>query len=214
MTFLEFVCRQLIGPPVSGSCWRCPFCNSSNSSFNVRPPKGDLPIKYRCFRCDAWGDAFDLLKFYFPNEGFSQQKLRIAQMEADFKAGAFNLSLRGQGNEPVQNPYERDPHEDEFSNDATEAVDELLEQFDVPPSELLKVATLVRYCGKALAICARYSLHPLGFAVRCEFEAWARESLVEHAKQCTDDDCGNDCRKLRGLPPLPRRKPSEPRRGR
>ncbi len=203
MSFLEYVCQQLIGPPLSGSCWRCPFCNGGNSSFSVRPPMANYPVKYKCFRCDAWGDEFDLLKFYFPNEDFSQRKERIARMEEAYQAGDFALSLRGPGSKPLQNPYDRDPRLDEFSDEADEGVGELLRQFDASPDDLLMVAKLVRYCGKALSICARHSLHPLGFAGRCEYEAWSREALIEHAAQCADDDCGNDCRKLRGLPPLP-----------
>jgi hypothetical protein len=31
-------------------------------SFTVRPPKMDYPIKYRCHRCGAWGDQYDLIK--------------------------------------------------------------------------------------------------------------------------------------------------------
>jgi hypothetical protein len=68
-TFLEYLCLGLLGPPVyhgQQRHWHCPFCDprrqSAWMSFTVRPPKRDYPIKYRCHRCSAWGDEFDLVK--------------------------------------------------------------------------------------------------------------------------------------------------------
>jgi hypothetical protein len=77
MTFLEYVCHELLGFPASGSCWFCPWCaerypDSNWASLNVRPPlqRPDgtwYAIKFRCHRpqCGKWGDEFDLIKHVY-----------------------------------------------------------------------------------------------------------------------------------------------------
>lgn len=89
MTFLAFVAHKLMGPPICGSCWRCPFCDpdgDKGASFSVRPPLGDLPIKWKCFRCDGWGDEFDLVKHFHPSWGYDTRKLEVLSLMAEFKS--------------------------------------------------------------------------------------------------------------------------------
>jgi len=66
-----------LGPPAYGSSWYCPFCDpdgggglsqrggkpeSKWASFSVRPPFRKYAIKFKCHRCQTWGDEHDLLR--------------------------------------------------------------------------------------------------------------------------------------------------------
>ena len=105
MTFLEYVCRRVMGPPVSGaSSWHCPFCDSPHASFHVRPPKDNLRIRFNCFRCDKWGDEYDLAKYLYP-EPYPQRVERVEAWQRDYElsltaesVAADNLSSPGTGN--------------------------------------------------------------------------------------------------------------------
>jgi hypothetical protein len=73
MSFLEYVCEVLMGRPVYGHSWLCPFHDERNPSFSVRPPKQRAdgtwyPIKYQCHACHTWGDEVDLLRHFFPDD--------------------------------------------------------------------------------------------------------------------------------------------------
>jgi hypothetical protein len=68
MTFLQYLCVKLLGPPVrSGapgeSYWLCPLHNDHNPSFHTLPHK---PEEYRdywkCFGCGRGGDDYQLLR--------------------------------------------------------------------------------------------------------------------------------------------------------
>jgi hypothetical protein len=84
MTFLRFVCCELLGPPVYGSCWHCPKCDPAAESdwvsFSVRPPKKYHAIKFKCHRCHWWGDARDLLDHFFPDDP-QQRRIMLADLE-------------------------------------------------------------------------------------------------------------------------------------
>lgn len=86
MTLLEFVCHKLLGKPEAGSCWRCPYCDSSGPSFSVRPPKPGKPVKFKCHRCLVWGDEFDLLRHFYADEGYSLRRLRLQDLRAEWEA--------------------------------------------------------------------------------------------------------------------------------
>ena len=89
MTLLEFVCEQLMGPPVSqssdSSTWQCPRHEDNHPSFHTLPHKPEFKDRFKCWSCDFWGDVFDLLREFFPDENFSQHQLRLAVMRRDFE---------------------------------------------------------------------------------------------------------------------------------
>jgi hypothetical protein len=65
ITFLEFVCIRLLGPPArrgapGESHWPCPLCG--HRSFHTLPVKAGCKDAWKCFRCGAWGDEFNLLR--------------------------------------------------------------------------------------------------------------------------------------------------------
>jgi hypothetical protein len=86
MSFLEYVCQKLMGPAVRGGMWCCPYHPDKDPSFSVRPAKGDFPIKFACFGCGQWGDEFDLMRLYFPNENYPQHRVRLDKWRQDFEA--------------------------------------------------------------------------------------------------------------------------------
>lgn len=105
ITFLEFVCEHLMGPPLHGRSWRCPFHSPDNHpSFSVRPPKqrpdgGWHPIKFRCHACGTWGDEWDLILNFYQDEQRHQhlKRLRAFQSQYEQLTGqpAQNISYRG-----------------------------------------------------------------------------------------------------------------------
>lgn len=91
LTFLEYVCERLMGPPAHNRTWLCPFHDDSSPSFHVRPPKQRpdgswYPIKFRCFGCDAWGDEFDLLRQFYPDATRQQLTKRWQAMKHKYEA--------------------------------------------------------------------------------------------------------------------------------
>ena len=85
MTFLEYICRELLGPPRFGERqWHCPFCDPGKEqewvSFSVRPPKGNYPIKYCCHRCHRWGDEHDLVRHLDPSLSYEARRLWIERL--------------------------------------------------------------------------------------------------------------------------------------
>lgn len=69
-TFLEYVVTFVVGPR-RGNYWTCPFCKHPTPSFEVRIPKNSLAKqRWKCHRCEAWGDDCSLLKLLtHPNPG-------------------------------------------------------------------------------------------------------------------------------------------------
>ena len=96
MTFLEFVCERLMGPPASRSdrrsTWRCPFHNDRHPSFSTRPPKRGFKDRYQCFGCGAWGDEFDLLKLFFPKEDYSARRERVAALRREYESLGYTYT--------------------------------------------------------------------------------------------------------------------------
>lgn len=90
ISFVEYVCERLMGPPAYGSMWYCPFHEDNSPSFSVRPtkqrPNGTwYPIKFRCFACDAWGDAWDLLRRFYPKESYPQHLQRYKKLQREYE---------------------------------------------------------------------------------------------------------------------------------
>jgi hypothetical protein len=241
MTFLEYVCFKLLGPPsYSGnngeSIWPCPKCG--HPRYHTRPAVAGLKDRFGCWSCGWWGDEADLLKCLQPLEDYGQRKVQLAALREEYDRGAMaGQAFRGSSVVPAANgngspggpggaaggvgpgihsspgevgssraqrtnPYDRDPQFDEFGPEADEVTAELL-------AHLAHLTPAVRWralaaCGRALALCARHGLHPLGLSVRCGFERWVGASNQEHMDECRDPECDwYCCRARRGLPPVP-----------
>jgi len=100
MTLLGYVTRKLLGPPTTGNSWPCPFCGGNHATFNVRYEDTPKP-KFRCFRCNEWGDVFDLVKLFNPALDFEKRQQLVAQYQAEFNeavaADALVLTPQGTG---------------------------------------------------------------------------------------------------------------------
>ncbi len=69
MTFVEYVARELMGEPeyrLGEGRWTCPHCD--HNTWHVRPPKEGEKDRWSCWSCGAWGDAYDLVRFYNPRK--------------------------------------------------------------------------------------------------------------------------------------------------
>src|SRR5262245_39040641 len=87
--FLAYVCVRLLGRPigVGTPCWRCPECEHPRHSLVVNEPKAGCADKWRCHRCDAWGDEYDLLRLVAPEVGrYPARRLVVAALRADWEA--------------------------------------------------------------------------------------------------------------------------------
>jgi hypothetical protein len=68
VTFLQFVCEKLLGPPAKNGgqegefYWRCPFHDDTRPSFHTLPVKEDTKDYWKCFGCGLWGDELNLLR--------------------------------------------------------------------------------------------------------------------------------------------------------
>ena len=85
MTFLEFVYRKLLGPPAAGVCYRCPDCDHKTPSVTINPPKAGHAVKFRCHRCGAFGDEFDVLKLVGVRH-YGDRIARIQELRAEYDA--------------------------------------------------------------------------------------------------------------------------------
>ena len=214
-SFLEYVCKRLMGPPISGSSWRCPFCDSSRASFSVRRPKLNyatdeyFPIKFRCFRCGKWGDEFDVIKLFHPGWSYSLRQLQLARMQREYESQQVNLasfSLRGGSINMKQQP--QIPHDD--PRDVELAWANLMEDFrDEETSVAFALQILTQF--KDRCDWTKVSMDAL-LAYWKGFEDWIAESDQRHLAQCDDPNCeAIVCRAERGLLPLT---PSEIESGR
>jgi hypothetical protein len=214
MTFLHWLCTKLMGKAVSGSSWHCPVCGSPRASFSVRPPLPDKPVKYKCWRCSAWGDEYDLLKVFYPELNYPGRCRRLDELRAEYEqaagpeqaAATTTFPSRGPGRGPgryegeVVRIYDTHPPDDEFSDGAKAAIAEIEAEFtevltdlDLPPASIPRLFEL---CDAALHAAAQRGLHPGGLAGRCKFEGWTRKLDYDHMASCDDPECEWRCCRL------------------
>ena len=118
MTFLEYICERLMGPPAfrsgGSSYWCCPAHDDSDPSFCTRPHKEGYKDRFTCWGCGAWGDAHDLLLLVHPEENRNYQDRldRLARWRKEYRREIKDgkqletFSLRGLGS--TMNPFRED----------------------------------------------------------------------------------------------------------
>jgi hypothetical protein len=216
MTFLEYCCERLMGPPtgLSGgrSVWPCPECDD-RTAFGTLPHKPEYKDRVMCHRCGFRGDEADLIRFFNPREGWPQRRAKLADWFAAWNAGhvpePVGNSHRGPGStEPAHvcirckmRDSAYDPREDEFEPEADAAIADLIAYMreEEAPAEHRTTAMieLLKLVELSLRICAKHNLHPVAFAGRCGEVARVREMDAEHLASCTDPDCDYRCCRLR-----------------
>jgi hypothetical protein len=185
----------------------------------VRPPSDRYKDRFSCWSCDWFGDECDLLRELFPREyPFHRDQLAALenlrkeydslQVEATAPATATDdrprrLFSPGEAGGIVTNAYDRDPRENEFSQEANEAVKELLATLPAGKGGHEARQEALRQMATALKVCARHGLHPHGLGRRLDFVARIQRGEHEHMVECGDPECDwGCCRLARGLPPL------------
>jgi hypothetical protein len=218
MTFLEYVVRELLGPPAPGGLWHCPFHDDGTPSFSVRPPKAGYAVKYKCFGCGAWGDEFDLVRHFHPVEGrdYSWRLERVAALRAEYEAAQggpdpggdpdSNTRATGAGPScPACGLPSRGPGREEADDK------DLRRKLDAAWAELTSGERM--HLAAAHCLARRHEV-PTAVLARFAYEAikWWEEGDRRHFETCDDDECDAAvCRVARGLPPLT---PEEARAGR
>ena len=199
MTFLEYVARQLMGPPQTGTYWHCPFCDSDHGSFMVRRPKAGCRVRYKCLRCDAWGDESDLIKHFYPREDYGQRVDRLATMRSEFERGAKPKSpvspLRGRGSLTFIEGPRNDWHDVEIVwNDYRDDLDDFEVGYSFALGLLSQLAERCEKNNVSMEAIVKYWK---------DFDTCIFEMDQRHMEECDNPDCeAAVCRINRGLLPL------------
>src|SRR5438270_3547988 len=89
LTLLEYVCRQLLGPPAwrsaDGSAyWCCPLHNDSRPSFHTLPVIPGKRDYWKCFGCGKGGDEYQLLRDMGVETYYPKQREMVLAWEREF----------------------------------------------------------------------------------------------------------------------------------
>ncbi len=202
-TLLEYVCERMMGPPAfrSGnrSFWSCPQHEDANPSFSTLPPAKGYKDRFRCFSCGFWGDEFDIIKEVHPGETFAQRKVRLAALKIDYKRDC------------PPDPVDRVSSSTIFSSgtgdlpeisvgcamaDWASIIRDLEDQGIVQDTAL----PILQACHAA---CVELEVPMEAFVEYWNgFDDSMAAMLKDHADECDDPLCGNECREARGLPLL------------
>jgi hypothetical protein len=195
MTFLEYVCERLMGPPVSTSSnrsvWSCPRHTDAHPSFSTRPPKDGFKDRFQCFSCGFWGDVFDLAKEFYPADNFGQRRTRVAAWRIDYEREcASSINHRGGELKTVE------PSKPKGDVDgAWAAFMEDLKDLEIGQTFALQLFEQAqeRCRGVSVEELIKYWRH---------FEDWMYETDQQHLAECNDPDCDAQiCRAAKEWPP-------------
>jgi hypothetical protein len=177
-SFLEFVCRRLLGYP-SGGQFVCPFC--AKQRLVVRDTG-----KFKCFGCDAWGDEIDLVK-QVHGIRYPTARQHVAEMRSEYEESPTAVPAAGMSS-PRRDGGTLPP--EQYKVEACR--ERLLDAAGLPDTpELLgelkymrEVFRLAEECGVTEVWAV---IEILNLLVRVE----------EHLAECRDPDCENACCRLR-----------------
>lgn len=209
-TFLEFAIAQHQGPPYRTDgqgqswWWNCPRCGEGVGHFHTMMNVAQYKHRAKCHRCGLFGDIFDLLAEWFPNENYGDRLARVDRLMEEYRrqggrVGVESRELHSRGVGTV------DPGKVEQAwNDATDEMvaegldlDEVLRAIrTVGPKRLdvLYVAYQILFRW-----CERYGA-PLLDVVRywVRFDEVLRDQRERHARTCKDPKCVAWCKRMNG----------------
>lgn len=204
MTFLEYVCRELIGEPVYSrgngvSSWSCPCHEDENPSFVTRTFVEGGHHRFKCFSCGWWGDELDVLKECFPTENFDSRLRRLDELRKAYKKEirqpteptkqSTSNSYSGDGG--VQTQRENNPQH------VAEAWSSIFGDFR--NEEVVAFYVL----EKVVETCKCHDIDPEALLQYWkEFNESMNRMLLDHIETCVDPLCGDRCREARGLSKL------------
>lgn len=229
MTFLDFVVTKILG--TTGEYRTCPFCNHQNKSFVFKPLDKAGTEKWKCWRCDGYGDMSDFIKFHLRVKDYGVRLRMIAEfrkeydaLPADHRVAPTYSSSRGVQAEmrvAIECAWgdltgqERKAMAD--ASDVAAYLDDTLMGNELAFQVLyLSLTDDQRTAFKsACTIADRLNVYVVGLAVYCrEFEAGVRETDRLYVTECnTTDDYHREgcdgarcdmkaCRAARNEPPL------------
>ena len=200
MIFLEYVACKLLGSPGYDHHWECPYCGRER--FSIRPHRPEYKDRFRCWKCDSWGDASDLLKAADPVRYANyQHRIHIlSEWRKEFEMGdtqdnerSTTILFRG---------LQGSCTEIEYSRNVGYAADEIQSGLDheLSSDEVFSPWLLIWALGVAQD--HEVELEDVVVRINEEFVALA-EMAEEHADSCNELRCGvSVCRLRRGLEPL------------
>jgi hypothetical protein len=229
MTYLEFVCCQLFGPPYrvrsdGEAYWPCPRCGSGK--FHTRAKTKRYPKqRFYCYPpCDWWGDELDLLRELYPTADKAALNQYWVELARAWEAGGWRYPLTADGRrvpkEPVVattavpdtvgpfSPGQAGPELGHVPAVSGGYRPEVCSETD-PTLSALAAAGLSdaerRAVMEAYVITRKAGVSFGALSTSCfEFDRWLCESDRHHAATCTEPaTCdARACRAWRGLPPL------------
>src|SRR4051794_222009 len=93
LTFLEFVCGKLLGPPAylgpaeGESYWPCPFHEDRHPSFHTKPDVPEYKHGFRCWSCPAGGDVFNLMRRLGGPGKWPQPRAKVRDWPREWEGG-------------------------------------------------------------------------------------------------------------------------------
>lgn len=204
MTFLEFICRKLIGPPTSSKCngesyWPCPHCGSEK--FHTMPHKPPHKDRFTCWVCPFRGDAADLMRYFYPHERYPQHLDRLAdlQHEYDCEMGRAAESLQSA---PAGGPGQAATSSSGEPGMMSRAFDH--RRVSDTWAELTRDERDVLIAARRIMDEKTDDISFFALTDFClGFQEWAEQSEQRHYAECQDPDCSaRVCQAVRGLPPL------------
>lgn len=187
--FLETVIAHYIGPPHAriGSddraAWYCPFCDSSNPRLQIKPPDGKRKTRWKCFRCERWGDEFDFLRNMFPERNYEWRMDTLDQLKEGKQVGNDSEYMTAR-----QEEHRQDMLRAAWAEWRQHEFDERRLEYMVLEAE--------HYEAEGIT-----ALDILEF--QHEAERWILKHTQEHYMECDDEECDDAiCRFGRGLEPL------------
>ncbi len=182
--FLRYVAERLMGPPTYESggraTWVCPFCDDQ-TAFSVLPHRDGFKDRYRCHRCGAWGDEYDLSKLFFDRENFEVRRKRLLEWQQDFTRDSESQSPKVivpvAGSTIARNRKDRDSEnfrvdEHEFDDVADAALKDLTLWVEAMGLDLADVAGIGEV---VLKICDQRDMHPMALSGRLGYVNWIAE---------------------------------------
>jgi hypothetical protein len=205
MTFLQYVCEQLIGPPTSSrsdgqSHWSCPRCGSWK--FHTKPHKPEYRDRFKCWPCDWWGDEADLLLHFHPREDYGARQDRLASLREDYdremgRGAAAGHS--GPSSGPVGGPPSSSPGEAGSPRTKVDRRSLEVAWADLTKDERELLADALTVLENKVSGVDFYALMEYCLAAENGF----RLSSQQHLEWCQDPECDAwICRAARGRPPL------------
>ena len=219
MTFLEYVCCELLGPPDNTvgdrMFWHCPYhggldangvMHDRNPSFSCMPHIEGKKDRFICFGClmpdgrRCMGDEADLLALKFPHESWPHRQARLLRMRAEYerkpRAGTASsnnfFSSRGNRGCKGQNtPAPVDPRAADMA---------FADVWPVFQADGIEMELIVKILRPIVEACATNNCPIENLLVYFEkFLVFIKESSEHHLSICDDPQCeAKICRAARG----------------